>query len=91
MTIPEAAKQLRLSEQLIRVWIQNGTCPFGYIIRAGQRKTYFINEQALRKFIAGEFENDFMGADRGSNHPDNRADRVHQGGCRGSEGRNCRV
>lgn len=54
MTIPEAAKQLRLSEQLIRVWIQNKTCPFGYIIRDGKRKTYFINETELKKFISGE-------------------------------------
>ena len=54
MTIKQAAQQLRLSEQLIRVWIQNGTCPFGYIIRAGQRKTYYVNESELRKFINGE-------------------------------------
>jgi hypothetical protein len=56
MTVPEASKQLRLSEQLIRVWIQTGTCPFGYIIRAGQRKTYYINEAELKRFIAGEYE-----------------------------------
>ena len=56
MNIKQAAQQLRLSEQLVRVWIQNGTCPFGYIIRAGQRKTYFINEAELKRFIAGEYE-----------------------------------
>lgn len=54
MTIKEAAQQLRLSDQLVRVWIQNGTCPFGYIIRDGSRRTYFINEAQLRQFIEGE-------------------------------------
>lgn len=57
MTINQAAKQLRLSDQLVRVWIQNGTCPFGYIIRQGSRRTYFINEQALKRFIEGENAN----------------------------------
>jgi excisionase family DNA binding protein len=54
MTIKQAAQQLRLSEQLVRVWIQNGTCPFGYIVRPGDRKTYYINEAELKKFINGE-------------------------------------
>lgn len=54
MTIKQAAQQLNLSEQLIRVWIQNGTCPFGYIVRHGERNTYFVNEAELKKFINGE-------------------------------------
>lgn len=54
MTIKQAAQQLNLSEQLIRVWIQNGTCPFGYIVRPGERNTYFVNEAELKKFINGE-------------------------------------
>lgn len=58
MTIPEASKQLRLSEQLLRVWIQSGRCAFGYIIRDGKRKTYYINEAELKRFIAGEKSNE---------------------------------
>ena len=54
MTIKEAAQQLRLSEQLIRCWIVNKTCPFGYVIREGSRRTYYINEAELKKFINGE-------------------------------------
>ena len=54
MGIAEAAKQLRLSQQLVRVWIANGTCPFGYVIRDGSRRTYYINEAELRRFIEGE-------------------------------------
>ncbi len=58
MTVPQAAKQLRLSEQLLRVWIQSGRCAFGYIIREGQRNTYYINEAGLKKFIEGEKTNE---------------------------------
>lgn len=60
MTIPEALEKypLNLSPQLIRCWIANGTCPFGYIIRQKNgrtgRNTYFINEAQLRAFIEGK-------------------------------------
>ena len=58
MTIQQVAKQLRLSEQLVRVWIQSGNCPFGYVIRQKDkrngRNTYYINEQALKNFIEGK-------------------------------------
>lgn len=58
MTIQQVAKQLRLSEQLVRCWIVNGTCPFGYVIRSKSkrngRNTYYINEQALKNFIEGK-------------------------------------
>ena len=54
MTLPEAAKKLNLSEQLLRVWIQNKTCPFGLVVRDGKRKTYLINEAAFKRFINGE-------------------------------------
>ena len=54
MKLAEAAAQLRLSPQLVRLWIQNGTCPFGMIIRDGERRTYLINEAALKKFIEGD-------------------------------------
>lgn len=56
MTIKQAAQQLRLSDQLLRIWIQNKTCPFGYVIREGSRRTYYINEAELKKFINGESE-----------------------------------
>ena len=56
MTIPQALAKypIQLSPQLIRCWIANNTCPFGYIIRDGDRKTYYINEAELKKFINGE-------------------------------------
>lgn len=60
MTIPQALSKypIQLSEQLIRVWIQSGSCPFGYVIRPKNkrngRNTYYINEQALKNFIEGK-------------------------------------
>ena len=56
MTIPQALEKypMQLSAQLIRCWIQNGTCKFGYIIREGNRNTYYINEAELRSFLNGE-------------------------------------
>ena len=56
MTVPQAAQQLNLSSQLLRVWIQNGTCPFGLIIRKGQRNTYLINDNAFKKFKEGKIK-----------------------------------
>lgn len=56
MTIPQASKQLNLSPQLIRVWIQNGTCPFGYVVRQGERNTYLINEERMKLWIEGKIK-----------------------------------
>lgn len=56
MTIPQALEKypIQLSPQLIRVWIQSGKCPFGYIIRDGQRKSYYVAEEQLKQFLSGE-------------------------------------
>ena len=55
MTVPEAAKKLHLSEQLLRVWAQQEKgCPFITIIRAGQRKTYLVNEERMKMWAEGK-------------------------------------
>lgn len=59
MTIKQALEKypIQLSAQLIRVWITNNTCPFGYIVRQKDKKngrnTYYINETELQLFLAG--------------------------------------
>ena len=55
MTLPEAAKKLNLSEQLLRVWIQQAgmSHPFGVILRNGKRKTYYIQEERLKAWCEG--------------------------------------
>ena len=55
MTIPEAARQLKLSEQLLRVWAKskNG-CPFITIVREGQRNTYLVNPERMKLWSKGK-------------------------------------
>lgn len=63
MTIPEALEKypIQLSAQLIRCWIVNGNCPFGYLIREKSNETgrnsYYISEEKLKCFLSGrEYE-----------------------------------
>jgi 2-iminoacetate synthase ThiH len=32
----------------------DGGCPFCYIIRDGDRKSYYVNEEQLKRFLNGE-------------------------------------
>lgn len=55
MTIKNAAKMLGMSEQTLRLWLQNGTCPFGTAIPGrGQNYRYYINETRLNVWITGQ-------------------------------------
>ena len=54
MTLPEAAQGINMSDQALRVWIQQKDHPFGIIIREGERKSYYINEAKYWKFKRGE-------------------------------------
>lgn len=54
MTIPQAAEKLNLSPQLLRIWIQKGTCPFGYVVNESkQHRAYYINEERMKLWIEG--------------------------------------
>lgn len=57
MTIPQAAEQLRLSQQLLRVWAssKNG-CPFITVIERNERNTYIVNEERMKAWIRGEIK-----------------------------------
>jgi hypothetical protein len=55
MTLPQAAKQLNMSAQCLRVWIQQvANHPFGYIIRDGRRKSYYISEERMKAWMEGK-------------------------------------
>ena len=56
MTLPEAAQGINMSDQALRLWIQQEgkDHPFGIIIREGERKSYYINEAKYWKFKRGE-------------------------------------
>ena len=57
MTIPQAAEQLRMSQQLLRVWAasKNG-CPFITVIERNERNTYIVNEERLKAWIRGDLK-----------------------------------
>ena len=77
----EAATQLGISTQCLRVWIQQGDCPFGYVIRRdGKRKNYFINEFQLNEFLRGSNGFNNGGAVRGDSIIVSSPDSVNQVG-----------
>ena len=43
----EAAMQLHISEQTVRVWMQQGMLPIGMVSNGGMRKTYIIYQEWL--------------------------------------------
>lgn len=55
MTIQQAATQLGISPQALRVWIaqSQGNHPFGEVIRSGKRKSYLIVESRFRLWLEG--------------------------------------
>lgn len=56
MKISEAAQQLGCSVLFLREWIATGRCPFGAMVNisGGKRRTFYINEEAFRKYLRGE-------------------------------------
>ncbi len=59
MTVQEAADQMGISAQALRVWItQKEKHPFGEVIRQkasrSGKNSYYINEVAFRRFMKGE-------------------------------------
>jgi hypothetical protein len=51
MTVKEAAKLMEVTEQYIRIGLQQGVFPWGYVVKASSQYTYFINRQ---KFLEHE-------------------------------------
>ena len=45
MTVKEAAKQMGVSEQFIRLGLQQGRFPWGYAVKMRKRYSYFINSR----------------------------------------------
>lgn len=53
----DAAQRLGIPEQSLRLWCQQGTCPFGNVLieKKGRngRRTYFICEERLENYLKG--------------------------------------
>lgn len=62
MIVSEAAKQLGMNPQTLRLGLQQGLFPFGKAIKTSpNRFTYHINEKALERYLEGYFyEKDSM-------------------------------
>ena len=54
LSIAEAAKRLGMSQEMLRLWIQHGTCPFGEGIKKYTRWNYYICETRLNAWISGK-------------------------------------
>lgn len=55
MLVSEAAKELKMNTQTLRLALQQDKFPFGKAIRTSpNRFTYFINEEALKRYLRGE-------------------------------------
>lgn len=54
MLVSEAAKQLGMNPQTLRLALQQGKFPFGTAIRTSEKRyVYFIHEQRLIKYMEG--------------------------------------
>lgn len=56
MTITEASKKIGCSVLFLREWSATGRCPFCTCVNisGGKRRTFLINEAALKKYLEGE-------------------------------------
>ena len=56
MLVSEAAKQIGMSTQTLRLGLQQKLFPFGEAIRTSEKRyTYHINKAALKKYLEGEY------------------------------------
>ena len=49
MTVREAARLMGVSEQTIRIGLQQGVYDFGYAVKSSSKYTYVINRKQLEK------------------------------------------
>lgn len=55
MLVSDAAKQLGLNTQTLRLGLQQGKFPFGEAIKTSEnRYTYYVNRVRLEKYMKGE-------------------------------------
>ena len=53
VSIKEAAKLMGVSQQFVRIGLQQGIFPFGAAVKMSSRYTYYINEEKLLAYISG--------------------------------------
>ena len=53
ITVKQAAEELGVSRQFIRIGLQTGTLPIGSAVKMKSRWVYCIPEERFRNFISG--------------------------------------
>ena len=54
MLVSDAAKQLGMATQTLRLGLQQDKFPFGTAIRTSEKRfTYYVNEERLNKYMKG--------------------------------------
>ena len=54
MLVSEAAKQLGMTTQTLRLGLQQDKFPFGTAIRTSEKRfTYYVNEERLKNYMEG--------------------------------------
>lgn len=51
VTVKQASKMLGVSEQFIRIGLQQGVLPIGVAVKMSERHTYYISLKKLNEYI----------------------------------------
>lgn len=51
MFVAEATKQMRVSQQFIRIGLQRGILEFGCAVKMSDRFTYYINSEKFHNYL----------------------------------------
>ncbi len=54
MKVKEAATQMGVSEQFVRIGLQRGLLPFGKAVKTSSKWTYWISREQFDKWVSGE-------------------------------------
>ena len=54
ITVEQAAKELGVTQQFIRVGLQRGTLPIGSAVKMSSRWTYHISEHLLEQYTGNK-------------------------------------
>lgn len=53
--VKDAAKELGMHEQSLRLWLRQGNCPFGFAYKgSGKAYGYYINPERFKAWISAE-------------------------------------
>lgn len=56
LTVKEAAKRMKKSEQFVRIGLQRGILPFGYAVKVTNRWSYHISRHKFEEYMGKDAE-----------------------------------